>query len=90
MKYKIGDWIIYTDKKHSNEWKKTYGISLYGKIGKIIYIDKNLYWPYTIEFKEFINGHDGRRKGKKGYCEWCEDKEIISLDQLKLKKLIYN
>ena len=87
MKYKIEDWIVYTDKKWSNQRKKKRGISLYGKIGKIIYID-NTHLPYLVEFKEFIGSPSVIRKGKKGYCEWCEDKEIISLDQLKLKKLL--
>jgi hypothetical protein len=34
--------------------------------GKIIYIGKNI----TIEFDEYINGHDGNGKGvgKKGHC----------------------
>ena len=90
MKYKIGDWIVYTDKEWSNKWKKDYGFSLYGKVAKIIYIEKycNLPLPYLIEFKKYINGHNGSGKGKDGYCLWCRKKEIISLDQLKLKKLL--
>ena len=87
MKYKIGDWIIYNNKEWSNEWKKTIGFSLYGKIGKIIYISKK-YESYLIEFKEFIDGHDGGGKGNEGHCLWFDEKEITSLDQLKLKKLI--
>jgi len=86
MKYKIEDWIVYTDKKWSNQRKKKRGISLYGKIGKIIDIDYNNKYIYYLV--EFIGSPSVIRKGKKGYCEWCEDKEIISLDQLKLKKLL--
>jgi len=91
MKYKIGDWIVYTDKEFSNKWKKDYGFSLYGKIGKIIDIEKycNLPLPYLLEFKGFINGHSGYRKGRDGHCQWCMDKEItLYKDYFKLKKFI--
>ena len=88
MKYKIGEWIIYNNKKWKNYWKKTYGISLYGKIGKIIDISKNSYFSYLIEYKEFIHGTSGDGRGKEGHCRWFNEKEISSLDQLKLKKLV--
>ena len=88
MKYKIGEWIVYTDKEFSNKWKQYYEAFLYGKIGKIIDIDKNV-WPYLIEFKEFVNGHDGDGKGKDGHCWGCEEKEItLYKDFYKLKKFI--
>jgi len=87
MKYKIGDWIVYIDKNYSKWWKEQSGISLYGKIGKIIGIDNDSL-RYLIEFKEFIDSHDSNGKGKDGHCQWCVDIEIISLDQLKLKKLL--
>jgi len=32
----IGEWVIFTDKEKGNFWKKHEGISLYGKIGKVI------------------------------------------------------
>ena len=86
MKYKKKDWIVYFDKELSNDWKQYYGASLYGKIGKIIYIGS--YWSYLIEFKEFIDGISGNGKGNEGHCLWFDEKEITSLDQLKLKKLI--
>ena len=89
MKYKIGDWIVYIDKERSKWWKDLKGISLYGKIGKIIDIYKSdRFIPYLIEFKEYINGHDGIGKGKNGHCSWCSKQEITSLDRLKLKKLL--
>jgi len=89
MKYKIGDWIVYIDKEWSKWWKDLHGVSLYGKIAKIIHIDNNKYYHYSLEFKEFIYGHNGNRKGREGHCLWCcKEKEFISLDQLKLKKLI--
>ena len=86
MKYKIGEWIIYNNKKWKNYWKKTYGISLYGKIAKIIDISDSL---YLIEFKEFIYSYDGDGKGKDGHCLWCRKKEItLYKDYFKLKKFI--
>jgi len=85
VKYKIGEWIVFTDKKTSDKWKQYHETFLYGKVGKIIVIASDS-WPYLIEFKEFIDGHSGY--GKDGHCRWCRSKEIISLDQLKLKKLL--
>ena len=87
MKYKIGDWIVFINKERSKWWKEKYETSLYGKIGKIIGIVKK-HKLYLIEFKEFIDSHDSNGKGKDGHCQWCVDIEIISLDQLKLKKLL--
>ena len=88
MKYKIGDWIVYTNKKWSSIWKEHSEISLYGKIGKIIGID-NESLPFLIEFKENINGYDGSGKGKDKHCQWCKDKEItLYKDYFKLKKLL--
>ena len=88
MKYKIGAWVVYINKQWSKWWKKTYGISLYGKIGKIIDID-NPHLSYLIEFKEYINGHDGRGKGKNGNCSWCDEKRLsLYKDFYKLKKFI--
>jgi len=88
MKYKIGDWIVYVSKKNSDWWKEYSRISLYGKIAKIIYIDKN-YESYLIEFKEFIYSYDGDGKGEDGHCYWCEEKEItLYKDYFKLKKFI--
>ena len=89
MKYKIGDWIVFIDKEWSNHWKEIYGISLYGKIGKIIDINRITVWPYLIEFKEFIDGTSGRGKGKNGNCRWCHEKQIsLYKDYFKLKKFI--
>jgi len=87
-KYKIGNWIVYIDKEWSNFWKKMYGISLYGKIGKIIDINKN-YESYLIEFKEFINSYTSNRRGKEGYGLWGTKQEItLYKDYFKLKKLL--
>ena len=90
MKYKINDWIVFIDKKISKWRKKDYGISLYGKIGKIIDIDyNNKYIYYLVEFKEYINGYDGEGKGKDEHCRFCIDKEItLYKDYFKLKKLL--
>ena len=88
MKYKINDWIVYNNKEWSNHWKEIYGISLYGKIGKIIDISKK-YNLYLIEFKEFIGSCNGDGKGKDGHCLWCRKKEItLYKDYFKLKKFI--
>jgi len=88
MKYKIGDWIVFTDKEFSKWWKEKKGISLYGKIGKIIDTDYNN-WPYLIEFKENIHGISGDGKAKDNHCIWCNDKEItLYKDYFKLKKFI--
>jgi len=89
MKYKIGDWIVFTDKEYSKNWKKLRGISLYGKAAKIIYIHNNKYYPYSIEFKENIKGHTSNEKGKNGHCSWCDEKKItLYKDYFKLKKLL--
>ena len=86
--FKINDWIVFTDKEFSKWWKEKKGISLYGKIGKIIDID-NPHLSYLIEFKEFINGHDGDGKGKDGHCCWCDEKRLsLYKDFYKLKKFI--
>jgi len=87
MKYKIGDWVIYTDKDYSNNWKKQYGISLYGKIAKIIHIERELDILYLLNFKEYINSFR-KTKGKSGHCIWCKHFEIKFLDSLKFKKWI--
>ena len=89
MKYRVGEWIVFTNKKWISIWKEPkIEISLYGKIAKIIYIDKN-YESYLIEFKEFINGHTGNGRGKEGYCLWCTKQEItLYKDYFKLKKFI--
>jgi len=90
--FKVGDWVIFIHKSLSNWWKNITGISLYEKVGKIIDIknySKNSEYStdYLIEFEELIkSGH--ARKGKDGYCIWSEDNEFISLDHLKLKKLL--
>ena len=93
MKYKINDWIVYNNKEWSNHWKEIYGISLYGKIGKIIYIDidKNANRdPYLIEFKDFIDSHDRYYGiGKYGHCYWGHEEEFtLYKDYFKLKKFI--
>jgi len=88
MEYKIGDWIVYIDKERSKWWKEI-GVFLYGKIGKIIDINKTHSFSYLVEFKEFIHGYSGNGKGKKGYCLWCRKKEItLYKDYFKLKKFI--
>jgi len=85
--YQIGDWVIYIDKKLNDHWKTWKGISLYGKIAKIVDIRK--YNIYTLEFKEFINSeHNGYGKGKNGHCYLCIKTQFMSLEHLKLKKLL--
>ena len=90
MKYKIGDWIVFINKEFSKWWKGKKGISLYGKIAKIIYIGyNNKYIYYLVEFKEYINGYSGNGRGKDEHCSWCEDIEItLYKDYFKLKKFI--
>ena len=94
MKYKIGDWIVFTDKEGSKRWKEFHGISLYGKIGKITDIDKSEI-PYIIEFKEFIDDYNGYYsyygKGKDSHCRRCHKNQIsLYKDFYKLKKLLQN
>jgi len=93
--YQIGDLVVWIVKSYSayHYPQKEYEVSLYGKIAKIIYIDYNSSYPYLLEFKDYINGHDGnytgKRKGKKDHCWWCKENEIKSAtDHLKFKKWI--
>jgi len=93
--YKVGDWVIYMNKMESDKRKGLCGISLYGKIAKIIHIDIT----YLLEFKDWIDGHDGseslkkrkeKGKGKSGHCYWALSKKEIkpAIDHLKFKKWI--
>jgi len=84
--FKVGDMVIWTDQKWSKVWEEEYKVYLYGKLAKIIYFD-SIINTYILEFKEFINGHDGRL-GKDGYCKWASRHQIESLDHLKLKKIL--
>jgi len=90
--YKVGDIVIWIDKRVSNRQKKEYGVSLYGKLAKIIYIDKpdNLDKEYFLEFKDHIKGFGGigKVKGKEGHCMWCSFSQIKSVDHLKFKKWV--
>jgi len=88
MKYKIGDWIVFIDKEWSNKWKKTIGFYLYGKIGKIIYIENNNNLPYFIKFKIGDCPYEALRGEREDHCWWCHENWITSFDQLKLKKLL--
>jgi len=86
--YKIDDWVIYIDKENSNKWKKEFGISLYGKIAKIIYFyfdSTNNNYNYVLEFKESIRG---KGEGIEGHCNWCNCFEFKSIDHLKFKKWV--
>lgn len=84
MKYKVGDEVIYMLKVYTLE-KKIY---LYKKLAKIIYIDK-INQNYLLEFKDYIDGHDGNGLGKKGHCRWIfTEEEVKPLNSLKLKKFI--
>jgi len=67
--YKIGDWVIFIDKEQSDLWKRAFRISLYKKIAKIIYIEDTSS-PHLLEFRDWINGHNGLegKKGKEGHC----------------------
>jgi len=90
--FKVGDWVIYTNKKESDEHKDLCGISLYGELAKVHYIGK--FGLYLLEFKKHIKGHDGsaqlkKGKGKNGHCIWCFDNEFkLAIDHLKFKKWI--
>jgi len=90
--YKIGDLVIYINKMFSDYWEKKKGVSLYRKLAKIIDIDNDNSLPYLLEFKEWVNGHDGhgsKIKGKKGHCWWCSENEFkLAIDYLKFKKWI--
>jgi len=46
--------------------------------GKIIYSNRNI----TIEFDEYINGHNGYGKGKQGHCWEYSYKNKIDLEWL--------
>jgi len=70
-KLKIGDLVIYIDKKESDKWEKVNKGSLYGKVARIVQTDESGFC--FLEFKEPINGNDG-------HCKWCEK------NQFKLKK----
>jgi len=89
MKYKIGDLVIITNKKYSDYWKKSTGISLYGKLAKIINIKDD---DYLFEFKENINGHNGNNVGeiigRIRHCVWGKVYEFKSINSLKFKKWI--
>jgi len=88
-KFKVGDWVIYTDKEESNSWKEINVVSLYNKIGKIIKIN-----PYThyflIKFKEWINGYHGSILANDSeYCKWCNKEEFeLAINHLKFKKWV--
>jgi len=93
--YKIGDYVISTTKLHSCYASYKNAVSLYQKVAKIIAINHTIYYnrPYLLEFKEYINGHDGlgvgKMKGKDGYCWWYTDKDFkIAIDYLKFKKWV--
>jgi len=89
MKYKINDWVVFIDREESTKRKMEINISLYGKIAKIIKVDRSHRWPYVIEFKEYIGSTSFTHLGKLGHCRWCEDHEIKStIDSLKFKKWI--
>jgi len=84
--YKIGDWVIWIDKKHSNDWKQYCKITLYKKVAKIIDIDDS---EYLLEFKEHIDSGTGWENGKKGHCIWCENHKFkLAINYLKFKKWI--
>jgi len=86
--YKIGDIVIFTDKKYSDWWEDyDYGVSLYKKVAKIIDIDKrDNHIPYLLEFKEWINSYNEESDEKEGHCRWVFEKQFKSFDSLKFKK----
>jgi len=92
--YKIGDWVIFTNKEYSDWWEKENGVSLYGRLAKIVDIDKivdiNKIYEYEIEFKEGINSKWNEfGEGKSGHWLWCDKDEFkYAIDHLKFKKWI--
>ena len=82
-KYKIGDWIVFIGKEYSKRWKDLHGISLYGKVAKIIDIYNKLNiedYVYLIKFIDSSHGNDNY---------WCSKNDItLYKDFYKLKKLI--
>jgi len=85
--HKVGDWVIFTDKKISATWEKSHKSSLYNKIAKIIYIIMDS--SYLLEFKKNINNYRGNRKGRDGHCKWCGGMQFkYAIDHLKFKKWV--
>jgi len=77
--FKKGDWVIWVDRQT---------MSLYKKIAKIIYIEKE--GLYLLEFKKNIRSHhDGGGRGKYNHCKWGRNHKIkLDIDHLKFKKWI--
>jgi len=88
--YKVGDWVIWINKKQSVYWKEMKGISLYGKLAKIIYINK--YNVFLLEYKDYVGGYSVggySGEGKDGHCWFCLDEDFeLAIDSLKFKKWI--
>jgi len=87
--YKKGDVVIWIDKEASDYWKRSRGISLYGKIAKIMTFDKseNI---YALKFKDWINSDIlGNSYTKNGYgLESYKEGFKLAIDHLKFKKWI--
>lgn len=97
IEFKVGDPVIYINKKEGEIWKGICGFNLYKKIGKIIAITDEIEEKYLIAFKEYIGcfwdtGEFDKYRTlykKKGHCVGVQKEDIkLYLNSLKLKKFI--
>jgi len=87
--FKVGDWVIFTSKETNDYNQRLRKVFLYNKIAKIIKINRSAN-NFLLEFKEYINGHEGNNpKGKDGHC-WNFSSHYfkLAIDHLKFKKWI--
>jgi hypothetical protein len=77
MKYKVGDRIQHIARCNKYNWGKS--LIKYGIKGTIIDIKKGM---YSIEFDEYISGHDCDGIGTIGFC-W----NLMDSDMMGYKKI---
>jgi len=76
--YKVGDLVIFTDKKLQADWGSEEEVSVYGEIGDIIFTSMwmNNEFVYLLRFDIRNNL----------YVICCKDNQFKSIDHLKFKK----
>ena len=86
---KIRQRIILTEEAEIYHKKNFFNFKA-GMKGTIIFITQEL---VLIEFDDFINGHDGNRrgsiKGKDGHCWWISEEGLIEIAKVCKRKNNY-
>ena len=60
-----------------------------GMSGEIIGIANTTSGRVLIEFEDYIDGHSGDSKGKRGHCWWFNKEDLIRIAKIRKRKNNY-